>query len=54
MYPECNANKVCAIHFLGKKLGIHTEICDYFKEVILKLGLFRMVRNSLKLNQNWY
>ena len=31
MYPECSAKEVLAIDFLGKKLGFHTEICDYFK-----------------------
>ena len=30
MYPECSAKEVLAIDSLGKKLGFHTEICDYF------------------------
>ena len=30
MYLECNVKEVFAVDFLGKKLGFHTEICDYF------------------------
>ena len=51
MYLECNAKRIFAIAFLGKKLDFHTEIFVYFKLKILKIGLFRMVKNFLKLNQ---
>ena len=32
--------RIFALACVGKKLGFHTEICDYFKYVILKIGLF--------------
>ena len=43
-----------AIACVGKKLVFHTEICYYFKKVILKIGLFRMVKNFFKVDQPRY
>ena len=40
VYAESKTKRIFTIACLGKRLGFHTEICDYFKYVILKLGLF--------------
>ena len=29
VYLECNAKRIFAIAFLGKKLGFHTEISEF-------------------------
>ena len=36
---------------LGKKLGFHTEICKFPEYRILKIGLFRRVKELSKVNQ---
>ena len=54
MYLECNAKGVFAIAFLGKKLGFHTEICEFREYRILKIGLFRRVKKLSKVNQTGY
>ena len=50
MYLECNAKGIFAIVFLGKKLGFHTEICELREKRILKIGLFRRVKELSKSN----
>ena len=52
--PECKTNRNIAITCLGKKLAFHTEIWYYFKSVILKIGLFRRVKELSKVNQTGY
>ena len=51
---ECKTKKNFAIACLGKKLVFHTEICYYFKLIILKIGLFRRVKELSKVNQTGY
>ena len=54
MYVECNAKRISAIAFLGKKLEFYTEICVYFKYLISKCSLFHPVKEFLKSNQTRY
>ena len=54
VYVESKTKRIFAIACLGKKLVFHTEICDYFKYLILKIGLFRRIKELSKWNQTWY
>ena len=54
MYVESKTKKIFAIACLGKKLVFRTEICEFREKRILKIGLFCMVKNFMKLNQTWY
>ena len=54
MCLDYNAKRVFAIASLGKKLGLHTEICDYFEYLILKYSIFHRVKELSKLNQTRY
>ena len=52
MYLECNAKEISAKSFLGKKLGFHTEVCDYFQYLIFKYSIFhRFIRSRSCPNQ---
>ena len=51
---DCKTKKIFAIACLGKKLVLHTEICYYFKQIILKIGLFHRVKELSKSNQTGY
>ena len=48
MYVECKTKRIFAIACLGKKLVFHKEFCNYFKYIILKIGLFDRVKELLK------
>ena len=54
MYLDCIAKGIFAIAFLGKKLGFHTEICEFREQRVLKVGLFRRVKELSKSNQTWH
>ena len=54
MKLECKTKRMFGIAFLGKKLGCHTEICEFRDQLILKIGLFYRVKKLLKSNQTWY
>ena len=54
VYVESKTKRIFAIACLGKKLVFHTEICDYFKYCILKIGLFRRIKELSKWNQTRY
>ena len=54
IYIESETKKVFAIACLGKKLVIHTEICDLFKSLILIYSIFHWVKELSKSNQTWY
>ena len=51
MELESKAERIFGIACLGKKLVFHTEICYYFKYIILKIALFRRVKELSKMNQ---
>ena len=51
---ERKTKKVFAIPCLEKKLVFHTEICYYFKQIIVKIGLFCRVKELSKINQTGY
>ena len=53
-YLESISKRIFAIACLGKKLALHTEICEFCEERILKIGLFHRAKNFLKLNQTRY
>ena len=48
MYLECKTKRIFGIACLGKKLVFHTEICEFRKQRILKIGLFRGVKELFK------
>ena len=54
MYLECKTKRIFAIACLGKKLVFHTEICEFRKLRILKIGLFRRVKELSKSNETRY
>ena len=54
MYVECKTKGIFVIACLGKKLVFHTEICYYFKYIILKIGLFDRVKELSKSDQTGY
>ena len=54
MYLDCIAKRIFAIAFLGKKLGFHAEICEFREQRVLKVGLFRRVKELSKSNQTWH
>ena len=54
VYVESKTERIFGIACLGKKLVFHTEICYYFKQIILKIGLFRRVKELFKSNRTWY
>ena len=54
MYLDCIAKGIFAIAVLGKKLGFHTEICELREQRVLKVGLFRRVKELSKSNQTWH
>ena len=54
VYLECNAKRIFAIAFLGKKLAFHTEICDYFEYLFSKYSIFHRVKELSKSNQTRY
>ena len=43
-----------AIAVLEIKLGSHTEICEYFKLIILNYSIFGRVKDLSKSDQTWY
>ena len=49
---ESKTTRISAIARLGKKLFLHTEICEYREQRILKIGLFHRVKELSKSNQN--
>ena len=51
---ESKTERIFGIDCLAKKLVFHTEICYYFKYIILKIGLFRRVKELSKMNQTRY
>ena len=54
MYTESKTKRIFAIACVGKKLGFHTQICDYFEFLISKIGLFHRVKELFKSNQTRY
>ena len=54
MYLNCNVKRIFAIALLGKKLGCHKEIFEFREQRILKIGLFRRVKELSKSNQTRY
>ena len=54
MYLEYKTERIFGIACVGKKLDFHTEICEFRKERILKIGLFHQVKDLSKLNQTRY
>ena len=54
MYIECKTKRIFGIACLGKKLVFHTENCEFRKLRILKIGLFRRVKELSKSNQTRY
>ena len=54
MYLKSKTTIIFAIACLGKKLVFHTEICEFRKYRILKIGLFRRVKELSKSNQTRY
>ena len=53
-YVEGKTKRIFAIACRGKKLVFHTEICDYFKYLILKYSIFDRVKELFKSNQTRY
>ena len=51
---EYNARGIFAMASLGKMLGLHTEICDYFEYLIFKYSIFHRVKELFKSNQTGY
>ena len=45
VYLESKTNRTFAIASLGKKLVLHTEICDYFQYLIFRFKFFIVSRN---------
>ena len=54
VYLECKTKRIFAIDCVGRKIALHMEICYYFKQIILKIGLFRRVKELSKVNQTGY
>ena len=54
MYLEPKTKRIFAIASLGKKLGFHTEICYYFKYLILNYSIFDRVKELSKSKQTRY
>ena len=54
MYLECKTKRIFGIACLGKKLVFHTEICEFRKQRILKIGLFCGVKELSKSIQTRY
>ena len=56
MYVDSKTKGIFAIACLGKKLVFHTEICysNNFAIIVLKIGLFRRVKELSKWNQTRY
>ena len=52
VYSE--TKRIFGIACLGKKLAIHTEICDYFEYIILKYSIIDRVKELFKSNQTGY
>ena len=50
-YLDCKTKRIFAIACAGKKLVFRTEICEFREYRILKIGLFRRVKDLSKLNQ---
>ena len=53
-YPELKAKRFFGMACLRKKLGFHTEICEFREKPILKIGLFHVVKELSKSNQTWH
>ena len=53
-YIDCKTKRIFAIAWLGKKLGLDTEIVDYFEYVIFKYSFFHRVKELFKSNQTRY
>ena len=53
-YVECKTKRIFGIACLGKKLVLHTEICNYFKYLFFKYSIFRRVKELSKSNQTRY
>ena len=51
MYQESNTKRIFAIACLGKKLGFHTEICEFREKRILTIVIFDWVKELSKSNQ---
>ena len=51
---DCKTKRIFAIVCLGKKLGFHTEICEFRKYLIFIIGLFHRVKELPKSNQTRY
>ena len=49
-YLKSKAKRFFGIACLGKKLGFHTEICEFREKRILKIGLFHGVKELSKSN----
>ena len=54
VYTNCKTRKIFDIACLGKKLFFQTEICDYFKSLILKYSIFDRVKELSKSSQTRY
>ena len=54
MYLDGNVKRMFAKAFLGKTLSFHTEIFEFGEYRILKIGLFRRVKELSKSNQTRY
>ena len=54
MYVDYKTKEIFGIACLGKKLVSHTEICEFRKYRILKIGLFHRVKELFKSNQTSY
>ena len=52
--PKVQNKKILAIACQGKTLVFQMEIRDYFKLIILKIGLFHRVKELFKSNQTRY
>ena len=50
-YLKCETKRVFAIDCLGKKVALHTEICDYLQYLIFKYSIFHRVKELFKLDQ---
>ena len=53
-YLDCKTKRIFAIACAGKKLVFPTEICEFREYRILKIGLFRRVKDLSKSNQTRY
>ena len=54
VYVKLVTKRIFAIACLGKKSVFHTEICEFRKLRILKIGLFRRVKELSKSDQTRY